>query len=282
MNDTKVKSSKPLIFTKKSGYKAADRRNASFRRRVKYTPVNEYETKEQAHVKHAQRHLSLTQKRIIACVITAAYLALLALIFIYIGKPFVKMLNDHGQFKAWIQSHGAAGYVIYVLMSALQVFAAIIPGEPFEIAAGYAFGWFGGTLLAISGIAIGQSLVFLIIRKFGRHALDLFIPKSKADSVKFFHDSGNVFRMMFILFFIPGTPKDILTYCAALSDIDYLSFIFITMIARLPSILTSTLSGDALAGGNYWLAGTVIGISAVCAIVGMIVYSKKKKSLGKR
>ena len=249
---------------------------------IKYKPIKKSGTNDSMRVNPVKRHLSLNQKRVITCVITAVYVTMLVLIFVYIGKPFIKMLNDHGQFKEWIQSHGAAGYIIYVIMTALQVFAAIIPGEPFEIAAGYAFGWLGGTLLAMLGIALGQTLVFLIIKKFGRHALELFIPYSKVQSVKYFHDTGNMFRMMFLLFFIPGTPKDILTYCAALSNIDYLSFIVITMIARLPSILSSTLSGDAISGGNYILAGVVIGISAVLAIVGMIIYSKKKKSLNKK
>ena len=88
-----------------------------------------------------------------------------------------------------------------------------------------------------------------------------------------------MFRMMFLLFFIPGTPKDLLTYCVALTKIDFVSFITITMIARMPSILSSTLSGDALSSGNYVFAGIIIGISAIVAVVGMIIYSKKKKSL---
>lgn len=226
-----------------------------------------------------KKHLTLNQKRAIACVITIAYIAVLVLLFIYIGKPFVKLLDNPGQFKDWVQSHGIWGYVVYVLMTALQVFAAIIPGEPFEIAAGYAFGWFGGTLLAMLGIALGQAIVFGIIRKFGRRALDLFIPQSKVESIKFFRDTGNMFRMVFLLFFIPGTPKDLLTYCVALTKIDFVSFITITMIARMPSILSSTLSGDALSSGNYLFAGIIIGVSAVVAVVGMVIYSKKKKSL---
>ena len=89
---------------------------------------------------------------------------------------------------------------MYVLVTALQVFAAIIPGEPFEIAAGYAFGWFGGTLLAMLGIALGQAIVFGIIRKFGRRALDLFIPQSKVESIKFFRDTGNMFLSLIHIF----------------------------------------------------------------------------------
>ncbi len=225
--------------------------------------------------------LSLNQKRAIACLITAAYITALALIFTYIGKPFMRMLDNPGMFKNWVHSHGISGYLIYILMTALQVFAAIIPGEPFEIVAGYAFGWSTGTLLAFFGIAIGQSLVFLVIKKFGRRALDLFIPQSKLNSIKVFKSTGSMFRMMFLLFFIPGTPKDLLTYCVALSRIDYISFITITMTARIPSIISSAISGDALSSGKYAFATVVITISVIIAMVGAIVYSKKKNSLSK-
>ena len=226
-----------------------------------------------------KRILTLNQKRTVACLLTVVYIGLLILLFVYVGKPFISMLNDKGMFKEWVASHGIWGYIIFVLMTILQVFAAIIPGEPFEIAAGYAFGWFGGTILALIGIALGQTIVFFIIRKFGRRALDLFIPQSKIESIKFFSDTGNMFRMMFILFFIPGTPKDILTYCAGLSKIDYVSFILITMIARIPSIVSSTVSGDALSSGNYVFAAVIIAVSAIISVGGMIIYSKIKKSI---
>ena len=52
-----------------------------------------------------KKHLTLNQKRAIACVITVAYIAVLVLLFIYIGKPFVKLLDNPGQFKEWVQSH---------------------------------------------------------------------------------------------------------------------------------------------------------------------------------
>ncbi len=226
-----------------------------------------------------KKQMSKTAKKLLAVIFATAYIALLVLIFIYVGKPFIKMLGDHGKFKGWVEAHGFVGCVVYVLMTALQVFAAFIPGEPFEIAAGYAFGWKMGSLLAFVGIALGQSIVFFIIRKFGKRAVELFIPTSKLESIKFFKNSGSMFRMMFILFFIPGTPKDLLTYCVALAKIDYIPFIIITMTARLPLILSSTVSGDALSGGNYVLASVIIVLSAIIALTGAMIYSKKKSSL---
>ncbi len=227
------------------------------------------------------KHMTLKQKRIAACVITLAYIGLLVLLFFYVGEPFIKMLDNPGQFKDWVAAHGIWGPAIFVLMTALQVFAAIIPGEPFEIAAGYAFGWVWGSILTLVGIVLGQAIVFFIVRRYGRRALDLFIPRSKIDSVKFLGDSGNVTRMLFILFFIPGTPKDIMTYVSGLLKIDFSSFIVITMIARLPSVISSTVGGSALSEGNYTFALIVLGITAAVSVLGMLLYSKIKKSIEK-
>ncbi len=227
------------------------------------------------------RSMTLRQRRILACVITLAYVGLLVLLFFYVGEPFIKMLDNPGEFKDWVAAHGIWGPVIFVLMTALQVFAAIIPGEPFEIAAGYAFGCLWGSLLTLIGIGLGQAIVFFIVRRYGKRALDLFIPRSKIDSVKFLGDSGNVTRMLFILFFIPGTPKDIMTYVSGLLRIDFSSFIVITMIARLSSVISSTVGGSALSEGNYTFALIVLGITAVVSVMGMLLYSKIKKSIEK-
>lgn len=226
--------------------------------------------------------MSLTKKRILACVLALLYLGCCGLIFLYIGKPFIAMLDEPGQFQDWVASHGLWGYVIFFAMTILQVFVAVIPGEPLEIAAGYTFGWFGGTLLCVSGIAVGQAVVFMLIKKFGTRALELFISREKLNSVRFIRQAGNSFRLLFILFFIPGTPKDILTYCAGLMDIDLKSFLIITTVARLPSVVTSTIGGSALSDGNYLFAVIVFAATAAVSIGGLILYSKIKKKLEKR
>lgn len=221
--------------------------------------------------------MTLTHKRILACAFALLYLGCCALIFLYIGKPFLAMLDEPGRFQDWVASHGAWGYVIFFLMTILQVFVAVIPGEPLEIAAGYTFGWLGGTIICVLGIAVGQAIVFLLIKKYGKSALELFITGEKLNSVRFIRQAGNSFRLLFILFFIPGTPKDILTYCAGLMPVDLKSFLIITTVARLPSVVTSTVGGSALSDGNILFAGIVFVVTAAVSIGGLVLYSKLKK-----
>lgn len=226
--------------------------------------------------------MSLTQKRILACVIAVVYIGLCALVFLYIGKPFIAMLDEPGEFQEWIASKGAVGPLVFFFMTILQVFVAVMPGEPFEIAAGYTFGWLGGTLLCIIGIAVGQAVVFMLVKKFGTRALELFISREKFNSVKFIRNAGSSFRLMFLLFLIPGTPKDILAYCAGLTDIDLKSFLIIATVARLPSVVTSTIGGSALSDGNYVFAAIVFAATTAVSIGGLVLYSKVKKKIEAR
>lgn len=221
--------------------------------------------------------MSLVQKRILAISAALVYAAVCGLIFVYIGRPFLSMLDEPGQFREWVSSHGVIGPAVFFIMTVLQVFAAVIPGEPLEIAAGYTFGWFGGTVLCMLGLAAGQALVFLLIKKYGSRALELFVSREKLNSVRFMRESGSSFRLLFILFFIPGTPKDILTYCAGLMPIDLPSFLIITTAARLPSVVSSAVGGSALSDGNYIFAAVVFAVTAAISIGGLIVYSRLKK-----
>ncbi len=221
--------------------------------------------------------MSLRQKRILATMVVLLYILLCTLLFVYVGKPFLSMIDEPGQFREWVAQHGPWGYVIFFFMTVLQVFAAVIPGEPFEVAAGYVFGWLGGTLLTVGGILVGQTIVFLLVKKYGVKILDLFIPREKLESIRFLRKSKNAARLLFILFFIPGTPKDILSYGAGLLPVDIKQFLLITTLARLPSVVTSTVGGSALSDGNYLFAVAVFAVTALVSIGGLILYDKLKR-----
>lgn len=223
--------------------------------------------------------MSHRKKRILAVLMLLLYLALCGIIFVKIGKPFVSMLDEPGRFREWISSHGVWGYLIFFGMTVLQVFVAVIPGEPFEIAAGYAFGWLGGTLIAMAGITLGQTLVFLLIRKYGIRAVELFVPADKLKKVNFIRTSGKTFRLLLALFLIPGTPKDILAYYAGLTNIRLSSFLVIAVLARFPSVVTSTVGGSALSDGSYLAAAAVFAVTAAVSLGGLLLYGRIQKNV---
>ena len=79
---------------------------------------------------------------------------------------------------------------------------------------------------------------------------------------------------MFILFFIPGTPKDIMTYFVPLTHMKLGHFLLLSGVARLPSVITSTVGGNALGSGNHWFAVAVFAITAVLSAAGIWMYRR--------
>ena len=204
---------------------------------------------------------------------------IVALIFIgavgyLVGKPMVEFVREPERFRAWVDSSGFVSRVIFVGMVVFQLIIALIPGEPLEMGAGYAFGAVEGTILCIIGCVIGSALVFLFVRRFGVKLVEVFFPREKIRSLRFLQDSRRLNLLTFIVFFIPGTPKDLLSYFIGLTDMKLGTWLFITAVARIPSIVTSTVTGDALGLKNYQFALIAFGVTLALSLLGILVYRR--------
>ena len=213
-------------------------------------------------------------QKIAAIASIAVFFIVLVLLTIFVGGPIIKTLGDPASFRLWVEERGFWGRVLFVGVVVLQVIIAFIPAEPLEIAAGYAFGAVWGTLLDWLGLVIGTTIVFLFVRKIGVKAVEVFFPREKIDSVKYLNNEKALNATAFILFLIPGTPKDLLSYVAGLTKIRLLPWILLTSIARIPSVVTSTISGNALGLQHYGLAIGVFAATAVVSGVGILLYRR--------
>ncbi len=224
----------------------------------------------------------MTEKSKKIIILTAA--ALFLLLFMasawLLGRPMLEFVSEPERFRAWVGENALLGKAAFVGMMAMQVFVAIIPGEPLEIVAGYAFGAVEGTLLCLAGATIGSILVFLFVRKFGVRAVELFFPKEKIENLKFLQDSRRLNLMVFLIFFIPGTPKDVLCYCVGLTKMKLPTWVLITATARIPSVITSTIGGDALGLGAHGFAAAVFAATLALSAVGLLIYKKICRTKG--
>lgn len=216
-------------------------------------------------------------QKIAAIASIAVFFLVLALLAVFVGGPIVKTLGDPAAFRTWVEARGVWGRVLFVGLMALQVIIAFIPGEPFELAAGYAFGTLWGTLLVWIGAIIGTTIVFLFVRKIGIKAVEVFFPREKINSIKYLQDEKKLNAAAFVLFLIPGTPKDLLTYLAGLTKIRLLPWVVLTSIARIPSIVTSTISGNALGIERYGLAIIIYAATAIVSGIGLLLYQRIQK-----
>lgn len=200
-----------------------------------------------------------------------------AVITIFIGKPLIKFAAEPEKFRAWIDSFGIWGKLIFIGIIVLQVVIALIPGEPFEIAAGYAFGSVEGTLLCLAGIIIGSILIFLLVRKFGVKLVELFFSMEKINSLKFLQNKQRLNTIYFVVMCLPGTPKDLLSYFAGLTDMKLRTWLLIVTVARIPSVITSTIGGNALGNEQYLFAIIAFAVTILISGAGLLVYRKIQK-----
>lgn len=225
--------------------------------------------------------ISIKKKRWIAILILTALLAGSILAFWEVGKPLIQFVSDRNRLQLWVDDNWLWSRLAYIGIIILQIVVAIIPGEPFEIAAGYAFGAIEGTIICMLGSAIGGTLVFLLVRKFGIKLVEVFVSVDKINSLKFLQDDKKRDILIFLLFFIPGTPKDALSYFAGLTKMDLKTWILITTIAKFPSIVTSTIGGNAIGMEKYLFAIIVFVITFLISGAGLLFYNhytKKKQA----
>ncbi len=228
----------------------------------------------QHRVKEKIKHLTPKQKKIFTLVSIAILVVFGALVTVFIGGPMLKFVEEPELFRAWVDSHGIWGRLTFVGMMIFQVIFAIIPGEPLEIGAGYAFGAVEGTALCLLATTAGSMLVFFLVKKIGVRLVEVFFPLEKINSLWFLRTAKRRNILIFLVFFIPGTPKDLLCYFVGLTDVKWQHWLLISLVARIPSVVTSTIGGNALGQEQYVPAIVAFGVTAAMSIGGLLVYQR--------
>ena len=224
--------------------------------------------------------MSKKKKIILISVGTILGIGLIGLI-IYLYPMAYRFFNNKeiiDKFKAFIDSCGVFGVLVMIAMMMIQLVIAFIPGEPFELMAGVMYGWFGGLLISLFAAFIGSSIIFLLVRKLGHKITDKFFSEEKMSKYKFLNTAHNRNKLLFIIFLIPGTPKDLLTYVAPLTPIKYKDYIFITTIARIPSIISSTLAGGSLIDGDVHITLIIYAVTFALTIIGVLIDNHIQKA----
>ncbi len=230
--------------------------------------------------------LSKKQQKAIAAAAFAVFMLMMGLMAWFIGIPVLRFAGQPEEFRLWVEKSGAFSSLAYMGMVIVQIIVALIPGEALEIAGGYAFGALEGTILCLVAASIGSMIVFGLVRRFGVRLVEVFFSLDKLRSLRFLQASRKRDMLFLIIFMIPGTPKDLLCYFAGLTDIKFQVWLLICSLGRLPSIITSTVGGDALGTEKYIFAAIVFAITLAISAAGLIIYNRicarEKKNEDKR
>ena len=227
---------------------------------------------------HERKERTLKQRRWLAVGILLVVLAASALIIWKVGVPMLRLAAEPENFRLWIEQRGLAGRFLYVGMVFLQVLVAVIPGEPLEIVGGCAFGTVEGMLLCLLGGMLGSFVVIVLVRRYGMRLVSLFFSQEKLRSIRFLKSSPRRTFLFLVVFTVPGSPKDLLCYFAGLTDINLPVLLVICSLGRIPSVVTSTIVGDALGTSQYIVAAVVFAVTLAVSCAGLLLYQKICKS----
>lgn len=183
--------------------------------------------------------------------------------------PLFNLLVNHSQyFKQW----GIAGKGLLLIAMTLQVVVAFIPGEAVELLAGVLYGPIEGTLLCLLGAALGSILIYLLSAMLGEKFFD-----KKGKEKDFLLSKKITVPFVFLLFLLPASPKDALTYFMPMISIKLSSFLIVSSIARIPSMLSSTLTGSVWKQGKLELSILIYGLTAIFSLLGYLIYRRITK-----
>ena len=195
-------------------------------------------------------------------------------VYFRFGKQLTEIIKDKSKFKAWLESFGVNGQITFVCVRALQTIFKFIPAEPLEIGSGYLYGTWGGLFLCSLGTLIGSLIIIVFSKLFGEKMVNLFVPTEKIKNLKFLKDKKKLSLSLFVLYLMPGTPKDLLTYCLCFIDMNPAIFLLITTAARIPSIITSTWCGNELETKNYIASIVIFAVTGLFTAIGVLIYKK--------
>ena len=214
--------------------------------------------------------------------LTIIVLILFLGITIYLFPVMKELSTVEGQieFKNRVDSSGIIGLLSLFGLQVAQIFLFIVPGEPLEILAGMCYGTLWGTVFIMISACIISTIIFLLVRKFGKKFVYEFCDEkrvAKIEQSKIFRNPKKIELILLILFFIPGTPKDLLVYVSGLLPIKTSRFIIISTFARFPSVISSTLAGASLATGNWKMSVILYAVIFAIAMIVVLIINKFDK-----
>ncbi len=214
------------------------------------------------------------QKILIKGTIFVLLVALIFLLSRYGPKPFNLLgplweeLNDVEEFHSrreriirFLISLGPYSSAVFILLQALQVVVSPIPGELTGVVGGYVYGKLFGFILSTLGLTLGSWVAFELSSILGRPFVEKFVNKKVLEKFNFLTTNIGA-TICFLLFIIPGFPKDILCYILGLSGMRLSTFLIVSTIGRIPGTYLLTIQGASIRSEEYSTAVLFMVISA--------------------
>jgi uncharacterized membrane protein YdjX (TVP38/TMEM64 family) len=191
------------------------------------------------------------------------------IIYLMYAFGWLDLFIDKERLLAFIEKHRAYAVSIFIGLQILQVVFAPIPGEVTGFVGGIIFGTFWGVVYSTIGLTIGSYIAFVLAKIVGRPLVESVVNTEAIKQYDYLMKHKGLF-LAFLLFLIPGFPKDYLCYLLGLGHMGHGAFLLISTLGRLLGTAMLTLGGSLFCNQRYWELCTLAGISISLIILTMI------------
>jgi uncharacterized membrane protein YdjX (TVP38/TMEM64 family) len=185
----------------------------------------------------------------------------------------VAFLTDAEAARAYVRSFGVWAPLALIVLQALQIVLAPVPGQVLAAVAGYLFGPWWGTLYNMIGITIGSTAAFWLSRRFGRTYVERMIDDDALATFDTFVERRGLLTL-FVLFLLPGLPDDALCFVGGLTPIPLRKLVLIAIVGRTPAFFLANVLGGLLATGDIELA---IGLFVLITALSVLGYLNRDR-----
>lgn len=212
-----------------------------------------------------------------------AFFALMVLICVLVWPYFHDLFEPGGIERIIndVRDAGPVGFLILLGLQFLQIVVAFIPGEVVQVAAGMLYGPWIGTIVILVGCVLSSAFIFGLVHKLGAPFVQSMVPTQYLERFRKFELTGKLNIVVFILFLIPGLPKDVFTYLVPLTDMRMRTFLVLSNVGRIPGIFVSTYAADGLVEGRVIESVIIFAVAAAIAIAGILLREPLMKFLEK-
>jgi uncharacterized membrane protein YdjX (TVP38/TMEM64 family) len=179
---------------------------------------------------------------------------------------------------AFLDSLGPLAFIGFIILQAAQVVVAPIPGDITGLIGGYLYGPLTGTVLSTIGLTLGSYIAFALSRRFGQPFVDRFVPKVAMDKFSYLLHHKGAF-LVFILFLIPGVPKDYLCYILGLGHLTTMEFLIIGGTGRLFGTILLSFGGTYLREESYMNFFILTAAAIVVVLIAMLFKGRIERIL---
>lgn len=217
------------------------------------------------------RNQQQTKQKILIALGMLVILALL-LLFVFSGSNFDLLksifLDDlsNEELRETLSGFGWRGYITVVMLSMLQVVCAFLPAEPVQVLGGLTFGFPIGLLCCCVGIAMGNTVIFLLYKTFGDRLHRFFVKKLHLDLEKI-ADSSKCVLIILILYILPAIPYGMICFFAVSTNMSYRRFITVTMLGSLPSACIGVGLGYMTITSSWIVSVCIFAVLVVLLVV---------------